>query len=189
METLEDDAMKLKDNLGWQRFFRVLKAWGVMAGLISALHLVYFLGWIMLDSLRSRSVMPYVVLTIGYVVCLAWIGLMSFRRVDRADVPVEYREAHAQGQPATAKVLEIDWTGWESGRQRGSILLALHAFSLRYRRHKREYQMRLRVTRPGEADYEAQLAAYLVKAQVPNKGDTISVKVHPHHPEVVVWAQ
>jgi hypothetical protein len=114
---------------------------------------------------------------------------MFFRRVGRAHVPLEFREAHAQGHPATAQVLDIDWTGWESGRQRQSILLSLHPFSLRYRPLKREYQMRLRVARPGEADYETQLAAYLVHDQVPKKGDTISIKVHPHRPEIVVWAQ
>jgi hypothetical protein len=184
-----DDEMKFKDNLGWQRFFSVMREWGIMVALMIALHVVYFLGWIILGALGSRSFTPYLVLTIGYVVCLGWLGLIFFRRLDRAHVPVEHREAHSHGQAATGKVLAIEQTGWASGRQRRSMTLKIRPFSLRYRHPKREYQMRVRVIRPGESDYEAQLAVYLLHDQVPRMGDTISIKVHPNRPEIVVWAQ
>jgi hypothetical protein len=48
--------------------------------------------------------------------------------------------------------------------------------------------MRLRVTRPGEAVYETMMAEFLTAAQVPKRGTTISVKVHPQLREVIVWA-
>jgi hypothetical protein len=48
--------------------------------------------------------------------------------------------------------------------------------------------MRVRVMRPGAADYEATLAEFLTGDQVPKKGETIPIKVHPQRPEVMVLA-
>jgi hypothetical protein len=98
--------------------------------------------------------------------------------LEKASSPPEYREAHEQGVLATAQVLEIERTRWRVRRTRN--------FRLQPRPAKREYQMRLRVTRPGEPDYEAWLAEFLTGHQVPKKGAIIPIKVHPQRPEIIV---
>jgi hypothetical protein len=115
---------------------------------------------------------------IVYVVAFAVISFIFYRRLGRAHSPPEYREAREHGLPATAKVLEIKRTRWRIERNIN--------FSLKIRPRRWEYEMRLRVTRPGEVDYEGMLAEFLDTEQVPKKGATIPVKVHPQHPEVIV---
>jgi hypothetical protein len=46
--------------------------------------------------------------------------------------------------------------------------------------------MRIRVSRPGQPDYETELAEFLTGDQVPEKGSVISVKLHPRRPDVIV---
>ncbi|MCI0709159.1 MAG: hypothetical protein L0154_03260 [Chloroflexi bacterium] len=180
--------MKVKDNLGWQRFFRMMKEWAIFGGLMIVLHLLYALGFVTLDP--SDNLLPYIVLSVLYVVCLIGIIVVFWRRLSRADTPLAYREARVNGQPATAIVLEIERTGWHSGRRSHlRLILSLRPFSIRPPTLKYEYQMRLGVMRPGAADYEAQLAEYLTYNQIPRQGDTIAVKVHPQHPEIIVLAR
>src|SRR5687768_2439706 len=106
---------------------------------------------------------------------------LFFRRLGDAAAPPEYREAKANGLPATAKVLEIRQTGWHTKRRTN--------FRLQTTPRRWEYEMRVQVSQPGMPDYEAQLAAYLNGSDVPKKGQVIDIKVHPEQPEVVVIAQ
>jgi hypothetical protein len=78
-------------------------------------------------------------------------------------------------------VLDIETTGWKSKQGPG--------VSYTWRSVKHEYQMRLRVTRPGEGDYEVMVAEYLTADQVPMKGSTIPIKVHPERPDIVVLSR
>jgi hypothetical protein len=181
--------MKRKDNLGNQRFWRIMREWGILALLMIALHAVYFVGWALLSPTPNRPLAPVLVLTALYVIASAVIIVVFYRRVSRADTPVEEREARANGLPAMAKVLEIEPTGWRSSRIRSTsfaVAVVFKPFRMYPRRRRYEYQMRLLVTHNG-AEYEAQLAEYL-SDQIPEKGDIIPVKVHPQHPEVVVLA-
>jgi len=161
-----------------QRGRRISIQWAIVFGQLILLHVAWFLGWLILDPAASRSVGSIVLLTVAYLVVLTWILIRFFRRVGEAALPQEYREAAEQGILSTAKVLEIARTRWRIPRRRN--------FRLQVQPTRFEYQMRLRVSKPGEADYEALMAEYLSGAQVPRKGDVIAVKVHPQRPDVIV---
>ncbi|HEX2620956.1 MAG TPA: hypothetical protein VHL11_12435 [Phototrophicaceae bacterium] len=161
-----------------QRARQMLKQWAILFGLLIVLHLLLFGGWWILEPYTARSTTPTIVLMIVYLVLLAVILLIFFRRLSDAASPVEYREAQEQGLPATAKVLKIERTRWRVKRTRN--------FRLQTRPQRREYLMRVRVTRPGEADYEASLAEFLTGDQVPKQGAVIPIKIHPQHPQVIV---
>ena len=164
-----------------QRARQMTKQWAILLGLLTLLHLLFFLGWIILEPFAKRAPVLVVPLIIAYLVLLAAILVIFYRRLGRADSPPEYREAREQGLPATAKVLEIKRTHWRVRRTRN--------FRFQQRPAKREYQMRLRVTRPGEPDYEALLAEFLPGGQVPKKGDIIPIKVHPQRPDIIVMVR
>jgi len=173
-----DFSSKMKTgNLGWQRARRVLKEWAIVAGLLAGLHALLFLGWAALNPTRSTPAVAIVGLALTYVAGLAVIILSFIRRVQRATWPPEFREAFERGAPAIALVLDIAPTGWRS--QPGS------ATSFAARPVRREYQMRLRVLRPGAVDYEVVVAEYLTSAQAPAEGERIPIRVHPRLPEVV----
>jgi hypothetical protein len=93
--------------------------------------------------------------------------------------PPAYRQARAQGLPATATVLDIQATGARL-RRRGKIILNPAA------RPANEYRLRLLVSNSDARPYEATVVEMLESAMVPKKRDTIAVKVHPQDPGVVV---
>ncbi len=161
-----------------QRGRQIMKEWAIVGGLLLVLHIGLFLGWWAVDPAESRAVGPVLVLVIVYLIGLCVTLVVSFRRISMAGLPQVYREARAQGVPASAKVLEIKRTRWRNPRTRN---LRLQPRPLRF-----EYEMRLRVSREGASDYEAPMAEYLSGAQVPEKGDIIPVKVHPQHPDVII---
>lgn len=173
--------MKMKENMGWQRAGRIAREWAILGGLMIGLHLMVFAGWIVLEPVLERltttSFVLMGLLTVFYLIGLAAILVVTLRRMARVDSPPEYRYARTNGLPASAMVLDIEWTGFQS-RQR--------SVSFVFWPTKREYQMRLRVTRRGQADYEVQVAEYLTTDQTPEKGATVAVKVHPERPEIVV---
>lgn len=156
----------------------MLKQWALLAVALIIVHVLLFAAWIIIGADASRSLTPVVVVMATYVALFAAIVVVFCQRVNRAADPVEYREAHAHGLPATANVLKIERTRWRVRRSRN--------FRLQSRPQRFEYQMRLCVTRDGVADYEADMAEYLAGDDVPERGDVIAVKVHPQHPDVVV---
>lgn len=179
--------------MGWQRAGRIMKEWLILLGLMVVLHGMLFAGWAILEPtlMRSRSLPTGLIVAFitGYVAALSAISILFSIRLGRAGTPPEYREARERGLPATATVLEIRETGWQSGRSRGQrMVIGFRPFSIRPRQTKYEYQMRLRVMRPGAAEYEATLAEYLHSDEAPQQGAAIAIKVHPQRPDVVVLA-
>jgi hypothetical protein len=161
-----------------QRAREMLKEWALFFGLLIVLHIVYFVGWGMIGPRNRDDLMPIALLTIVYLVGFAALMVIFYKRLASANAPIEYHEAREQGIPATAKVLQIGRTRWRHKRSRN--------FRLQVRPQEFEYQMRVRVSREGEPDYEADVAEFLAGDDVPNKGDVIPIKVHPQRPEVIV---
>lgn len=165
-----------------QRFGKTIKEWAIFLGRLLLLTLLYMLVWVPIENLGPRRAMPYVVISmVVYLIVFTIIMISFFRRLKLAHSPPEYREAREHGLPATARVLDIKWTRWRSRRNDASLTLPA-------RPTKFEYQMRLLVSRPGETEYETTIAEFLLSDEVPKKGDTIAVKIHPQRPEVIVWA-
>lgn len=160
-----------------QRARQMMTQWALLAAALIMLHGLLFAAWIIIGA-DARSLKPLAVVMVMYVALCAAIVVVFCRRVSRAADPLEYRHAREHGLPATAHVLTIARTRWRVRRSRN--------FRLQSRPQRFEYQMRLRVTRAGVADYEADMAEYLAGDDVPQRGDVIAVKVHPQHPDVVV---
>jgi hypothetical protein len=161
-----------------QRARQMLKEWGILAILLILLHAFLIGGWVILNPGSSRSATANILLMVAYLVLFAIIGWFFYKRVSRAGSPPEYREAREHGLPATAKILEIKRTRW---RNKKSQSYKRRGLPTRF-----EYEMRVRVTRPGAEPYEAMLAEFLIGVQIPKKGEEIPVKVHPQRPEVIV---
>jgi hypothetical protein len=114
----------------------------------------------------------------AYLVLLTGTLVLGWRWIGDAHVPREYREARERGVPGTAVVLEVEATGWQSGRT-GRRSLRLPARAVRH-----EYVLRLRL----EGTYEARTSAFLTAEEAPAAGATVAVLVHPQRPDVVVLA-
>lgn len=164
-----------------QRARRLLKEWGILLLLLIALHAFFFIGFVLIDPKPTRSLTPLWVLTGLYLVGLTAILIWFYRRTQKVDILPEYRFTLEHGLPTTAKVLKIAPTRWKIDRYRRLDFRAVP-------RH-REYAMQVRVAGLNGSAYEVPLNAFLSGNQVPEKGDTILVKVHPDHPEVVVWGE
>jgi hypothetical protein len=168
-------------NLGWQRARRMLKEWGILAGLLVLLHALLFLTWAALNPGRSTPTAPIVALMLVYVIGLAAIIIVFSRRVQRAASPPEFRLARERGVAATAQVLEVAPTGWRT-KQGSSV-------SFTWRPIRREYQFRLNVTPPGGGAYEVSIAEFLTSDQVPAAGALVPVRIHPQRPEIIVLVE
>jgi hypothetical protein len=164
-----------------QRGPKIARQWVLFFGWMIVLQIAFFLILLALEREIRRTPALVIFLVVPYLIALCVLMVLFFRRLGDATSPPEYREAKANGLPATAKVLEIQQTRWYTKRRTN--------FRLQTTPRRWEYEMRVRVSQPGLPDYQAQLAAYLEGSDVPKKGDVIAVKVHPQHPEVVVMAQ
>lgn len=164
-----------------QRGPKILRQWALFWGLMIVLQIAYFVALMALEREIRRTPSLAILVTVPYLVALFALLVFFFRRLGNATEPPEYREAKANGLSATAKVLEIRQTRWHTPRRTN--------FRLQTTPRRWEYEMRVRISRPGLADYEAELAAYLSGSDVPKKGQIIDVKVHPQLPEVVVMKQ
>lgn len=169
-----------------QRGPNIMKQWGIFFGGMILLHVVWFIAWALLLEEIRRSPSLVLILVVPYLIALTVLLILFFRRIGDASAPPEYHEAEANGLPATAKVLDIKQTRWHTKRRTNFRLRP--SFHLHTTPRRWEYEMRVRVSRPGLPDYEAELADYLEGDEVPKKGDVIDVKVHPQRPEVVVMA-
>jgi len=165
-------------NLGRQRARRMTQEWVLLGGLIVLLHAFLFLAWAALNPGRSTPTAAIVALMLAYVIGLAAIIVVFFRRVQRAGSPPEFRVARERGLAATAQVLEIAPTGWHT-KQGSSV-------SFTWRPIRREYQIRLNVTPPGGDAYEVNIAEYLTSDHLPAAGAVVPVRIHPQRPEIVV---
>lgn len=164
-----------------QRGPKIARQWVLFFGWMIVLQVILFVSVMAFEQQIRRDEAFILVLIVPYMIALFLLLFLSFRRFNDATMPPEYREAKANGLPATAKVLEVRQTRWHTARRTN--------FRLQTTPRRWEYEMRVRVSRPGLPDYEAELAAYLSGSDVPKKGQMIDVKVHPQRPEVVVMAQ
>jgi hypothetical protein len=144
-----------------------------------------------LPFLLNRDDVPAVIVTnsvfslIGVGIVLLVGGVVMYRNWS----PTVIKQAHASGIPSSAIVTEVTPTGWRmrvktpesSGwRVQQGGLTKRSAF------HKHEYKLRVQVTRAVIPTHEAVIFQMLTSEQVPRLGDTIAVKVHPQHDEIVV---
>lgn len=157
-----------------QRSGKILKEWAIFGAALLLLHLVFFIGIMVLVE-KNPALTPALIWASLYIVAFAVLGEVFYKRLNQAHYPLEYRYAREHGLPATAKVLEIKRTRWRSERE---VLFRTY--------RKYEHQMHIRISREGMADYEADLAEFLKSEQIPQKGAVIPVKVHPENPEVIV---
>lgn len=164
-----------------QRGPKIARQWVLFFGWMIVLQVILFVSVMAFEQQIRRDEAFILVLIVPYMIALFLLLFLSFRRFSDATMPPEYREAKANGLPATAKVLEVRQTRWHTARRTN--------FRLQTTPRRWEYEMRVRVSRTGLPDYEAELAAYLSGRDVPKKGQMIDVKVHPQRPEVVVMAQ
>jgi hypothetical protein len=115
----------------------------------------------------------------GFALALIAGSIGFFWYLVRVLNPPAYRQARAHGTPATATVLDIQATGART-RARGKIILNPAA------RPADEYRLRVLVSGPADAPYEAVVVEMIERDKVPKRRDSIAVKVHPRHPGVVV---
>ena len=164
---------------GGFRTRRILRGWASAAGLLLLLHIVLLGAYALLDELRLLTPTTAMVLAGVFVVALAVVMVLCFRIIGFGHLPREEREARAAGLPATARVLAVQQTRWRLDRNTN--------FKLETTPRRWEYRIFLRVMRPGEPDYEAEVAEFLLSDQVPRKGDVLDIKVHPRDPDWIAW--
>jgi hypothetical protein len=164
---------------GWHRGRRILKAWSAAMGLFAFVSVLPLAAYALLEHLRLVSLTSAGAVAGVFVIALVPTMVACYRIIGRADIPPEDREARAIGRPATAQVVRVEQTRWRIKRNVN--------FKLEASRRKWEYRIFVRVSIPGEADYEAEIAEFLLPEEVPEKGDVLDVKVHPRIPDAVVW--
>lgn len=155
------------------------KAWAMSGGLLLGLILLLCLAWAALDQLHLASLTSAAILAGVFLVGLALVMGACFRLIGDARTPPEIREARAEGVAATGTVLDVGKTGWRTRRGRRS--------SLTLGPTRWECSIRVRVTRPGLGDYEAEVVEFLTSDQIPEPGTVAPVRVHPRRPEIVVF--
>jgi hypothetical protein len=157
-----------------QKILRMLTAMAALFGIIG----LFLVGLPVLGRLGLLSEAVATAWSVGFVLALSVGSLGFFWYLLRVLNPPAYRQARAQGVPATATVLDVEATGARL-RSNGKIII-------NSARPAREYLLRVLVSDPDAAPYEATLVEMIEPARVPKKRDTIAVKVHPRHPTVVV---
>ncbi|MFN8419763.1 MAG: hypothetical protein U0528_11065 [Anaerolineae bacterium] len=149
---------------------RFINSW-----LIVGVYLLVLAGLILLQGLLDHfKILPYALsfipFLIAHIVVIILLAVVEFR-IWSPSLPQEARD---HGDPAQAKVLEINWTGWHR--------------RLWNHPQQREYRMRVEVTREDAPPYEATMIEYLGKSHSLTVGSTLAVKVHPQRPAIVVLA-
>lgn len=162
-----------------KRASNIQKEWLLLFLWIILLHVFYIT--ITIATADNSDFTPIIWLTVGYLIAFAVIAFIFARRISHATFPRELKEAREQGIVASAKVLDIKRTRWRNPSTRN---LRLQVSPVRF-----EYEMRVRVNPPDAPEYEAQLAEYLSGDEIPTKGDTIAVKIHPQHSEIIVMVR
>ena len=161
-----------------QKTLRILTAMAFLFGAIG----LFLVGLPILERLDLLSAAVATAWGIGFVLAMSLGSIGFFWYLVRVLNPPAYRQARTQGLPATATVLDIQATGARL-RRRGKIILnpAAHPAD--------EYRLRVLVNGQADAPYEATVVEMIEAAKVPKQRDTIAIKVHPQHPDVVVLAK
>jgi hypothetical protein len=159
----------------FQKVVRIMVAMAILFGLVA----LFLVGLFILERFDLLSQAVATTWGIGFALALTAGSIGFFWYLVRVLNPPAYRQAFAQGTPATATVLDIQATGART-RTRGKLILNSAA------RPADEYRLRVLVNGTAAAAYEAIVVEMIEPAKVPKKRDTIAVKVHPQHPGVVV---
>jgi hypothetical protein len=167
---------------GWHRGRRLLKGWFAALGLATFVSFLPLVAYALLEHLRLASLTSSLVLMGVFVIALIPTMIACYKIIDRAHVPIEDREARAEGRPATAQVVGVERTRWHLKRRVRRRLVVVVVAPQRW-----EYRIFVRIELPGEPGYEAEIAEFLLSEEVPKKGDVLDVKVHQRLPDVVVW--
>lgn len=85
------------------------------------------------------------------------------------------------GRPATARLLDMQKTGWRVKKRGGGSLVIGDPGGRRY-----EYRLRLEIFPPDADPYELTTYQYLYLNRLPKVGDTLPIKIHPQQPTVVI---
>jgi hypothetical protein len=158
-----------------QKVLRIMVAMAILFGLIA----VFSAGLFILERFDLLDQAVATIWGIGFALALGVGSIGFFWYLVRVLNPPAYRQARANGVPATATVLDIQATGARR-RARGKIILNPAA------RPADEYRLRLLVGGPAATPYEAIVVVMIEPAKAPKQRDMIAVKVHPQHPGVVV---
>lgn len=92
----------------------------------------------------------------------------------------DLRWLQEHGRPTTARILEIEPTGWRI-RRRDTIVLSRRPSS-----PGREYRLRLEVMPAGAPPYEVTTHQYLSLNAIPEVGSLVPIKIHPQHPNQLI---
>jgi hypothetical protein len=101
-----------------------------------------------------------------------------------SDTGRQLRWLQEHGRPATARLLDMHWTGWRVKRRGGGSLTFGWPGGPR-----REYRLRLEISPPGDHPYEVTTHQYLYLNTLPKVGDTVPIKIHPQQPTLVLLDQ
>ena len=85
------------------------------------------------------------------------------------------------GRPATARLLDMQWTGWRVKKRGGGSLVSGWPGGPR-----REYRLRLEISPLGADPYEVTTHQYLYLNRLPQVGDIVPIKIHPQQPNLVI---
>ena len=163
-----------------------IRLWVVIGGYMGLLFFLIIVQGILdaakLVSLQA-SLVPFLVLHLILLVVFFIVALRSFN-------PPVYQEAQRHGQSATAQVLGVKETGWQNRiKKRNSLTLKYSLPGRSPQPHKYEYELQLQVLPTNGSPYEAKLTQFLETAEVPEKGSTVAVKIHPRRKDIVVLAK
>ncbi len=156
-----------------RKFFVEWMVIGVYIGTVLLLIVAHRLFGLMGVFSHQASVALLLVLNVILAVGLFYVIKQVFS-------PQAYRQAHVIGLSATAQVLDLVDTGWQ--HRRSKRLKAFHS-------SRREYRLCVRVNHPQMSVYEATFFAFLLEADVPQKGAIVNIKIHPQQPRVIVLAE
>lgn len=122
------------------------------------------------------SWLPFLLL---HLILITIFFVAIWRRTTSPQREVRWLQEH--GRPASARLLDIQWTGWRKGKRGGGSLRIGHPGG-----PIREYRLRLEVT-PAAADpYEVTTHQYLPVNALPKVGSTVPIKIHPQHPDRLI---
>lgn len=137
-------------------------------------YLMVNIGSIFLIDLRKYPTFFIVVTVLG---CVAF-GLGIYLATRWAIKPSRYREAEKIGLLVQGRIVDFAPTGWKHKRARG--------FSNRIT--EREYRLRVEINQHNQPSRQVTLYRYLDTAQKPRRNQYLSLKIHPHYPDVIVLA-
>ena len=138
------------------------------------LYLIFNIGSIFLIDPRKYPTLLIVVTVLGVM----GFGIGIYLATRWALKPPRYRAAEKIGQLVQGRIVDCAPTGWKHKRSRG--------FSTGIVGH--EYRLILEINQPNQPSSQTTIYGYFGIDKTPRKGQYLSLKQHPQHPEVVVLA-